>query len=134
MNRITLVVSLISTLLLSGCISTKDFTPQELDRSFYVIDTYTGNLCIGLSTSHCINLSVMVADTLKLSPIEKAYNQKVEGPNYPRSLMRLLLKPNDQSYTAESLDSTKRSYRLPKNEKTDLAWDTLSDIYKGIHE
>lgn len=134
MNRLFSFLVLIPSLLLGGCVSLDSLTPKENDTSFYALDTYTGSLCQGMSNGHCINLNIIVTETLKLAPIEQAYDQSVKGPNYPHSLMRILLKPSDNSYTVESLDSSNRNFRLPKNQKTDLAWDTLSSIYREIYE
>lgn len=118
---------------LTGCISSDSLIPEKKDSSFYLVDTKNGLLCLGL-TKECVRLSIVASQNGFVGPIERAYGQKLEAPNYPRSLMNILLKPSDGSYKATAMDNSNRLYSLPKNDKTDTAWRTMNDLYRYIYE
>ncbi|WP_372737974.1 hypothetical protein [Neptunomonas sp.] len=127
----TLVI--LTTTLLSGCFSENSFISEKKDNSFYLIDTKEGLLCKGM-TRTCISLSIIASQNGVLKPVENAYQQKITGPNYPRSLMIILLKPADNSYQATALDNNGRLYSLPKNDKTNIAWQALNDLYNANYQ
>lgn len=119
--------------LLSGCFSANSLIPEQKDNSFYLIDTKEGTLCNGM-TRFCVRLSIIASQNGSLPAVEKAYQQRITGPNYPRSLMIILLKPADSSYQATPLDNNGRAYSLPKNKKTNTAWKALNTLYDSNYE
>ena len=129
MSKRLATVLIMTTTLLSGCFSANSFIPETKDSSFYLVDTKEGSLCNGM-TRFCISLSIIASQNGTLKPVERTYTEKITGPNYPRSLMIILLKPADNSYQATSLDNNGRLYSLPKNDKTNTAWQALNDLYK----
>ena len=129
MSKLVATLVILTTTLLSGCFSANSFIPEEKDSSFYLLDTKEGALCNGM-TRMCISLSIIASQNGTLKPVENIYQQKITGPNYPRSLMVILLKPADNSYQATPLDNKSRLYSLPKNDKTNTAWQALNDLYK----
>ncbi|MCP4596016.1 hypothetical protein [Neptuniibacter sp.] len=115
---------------LSGCVSMDSLTSRdkpEADTSYYLIDTKYRFFCLG-NTKSCRDMTKIVSSRAKLVPIEKAYNQKVKGPNYPVSLTRILKQPNDNSYQAKAIGQEGRFFQIPVNEKTKIVWKVLTDI------
>lgn len=120
-------------LILTGCVSLPSTNNQAIDYSYYLIDTKRGELCRG-NSRECISLSIVASQNGLVSPIESAYKQKVTAPNYPRSLLTMLLNPKDKSYTAKRVENNGRFYQIPKERKTDIAWRTLKGLYTNIYE
>lgn len=115
---------------LSGCISLDDITPSDTpakDTSFYRVDTKFRFLCLGESTN-CRDMSKIVSARSKLKPIESEYNTEIKGPNYPVSLMRTIMYPNDKKYTAKPLGTDGRHFSLPITPRTKVVWTTLEEI------
>lgn len=133
MRKLAPVLLILTTTLLSGCFSADAFIPEKKDSSFYLIDTKEGLLCNGM-TKICISLSIIASQNGVLKPVENIYQQKITAPNYPRSLMIILLKPADGSYQASPLDNNGRLYSLPKNDKTNTAWQALNELYKASYQ
>lgn len=133
MNKLRASLILLTMTLLSGCFSTSSLVPEKKDSSFYLVDTKAGTLCEG-NTGFCVQFSLAASQNGALPDIEEAYQQRITGPNYPRSLMIILLKPADSSYAATSIDSTGRLYNLPKNTKTNIAWKVLNDLYQATYQ
>lgn len=133
MSKLLTTLLILTTTLLSGCFSADSLIPEKKDSSFYLIDTKEGLICNGM-TKICISLSIIASQNGVLKPVENAYQQKITAPNYPRSLMIILLKPADDSYQATPLDNNGRLYRLPKNDKTNIAWKALNDLYKANYK
>lgn len=133
MSKLAPVLFLLTTTLLSGCFSAGSLIPEKKDSTFYLIDTKEGLICNGM-TRFCISLSIIASQNGVLKPVEQTYQQKITGPNYPRSLMIILLKPADNSYQATPLDNNGRLYSLPKNAKTNTAWQALNDQHKANYK
>lgn len=133
MIKLKFMLLILAGTFLSGCFSAKPLLPEQKDNSFYLINTKEGTLCNGM-TRLCVSLSMIASQNGKLPTVEKAYQQKITGPNYPRSLMIILLKPADSSYQAIPLDNNGHSYSLPKNDKTNIAWKTLNDLYDANYD
>lgn len=131
-NRFAVALLILTTSLLSGCFSASSLVPEKKDSSFYLLDTETGNLCNGM-TRVCISLSIIASQNGLLVPVEKAYNQRITGPNYPRSLMLILMQPADSSYRVTKIGTNGNLYSLPKNDKTNVAWKTLNQLYKTTY-
>ena len=129
MMKLATALLILTTTLLSGCFSANSFTSEQKDSSFYLVDTKEGLLCNGMMR-FCVSFSIIASQNGVLKPVENTYQQKITGPNYPRSLMVILLKPADNSYQATPLDNKGRLYRLPKNNKTNTAWQAMNDLYK----
>ncbi|SIS45736.1 hypothetical protein [Neptunomonas antarctica] len=131
-NRLAVALTILATSLLSGCFSASALVPEEKDSSFYLLDTKSGSLCNGM-TRMCISLSIIASQNGSLAPVETAYKQRITGPNYPLSLMLILMKPNDNSYRATKIGTTGNVYSLPKNDKTNLTWQTLNEIHNSTY-
>lgn len=116
------------TLLTSGCLTT-----PNTSNAVYLIDTERGNFC-QIATNTCISLSIVASQNGRVQPIESLYAEQVTGPNYPRSLQRMLLNPKDGSYKATPVDNNGRAFQLPGNQKTHTAWRTLQDLYSHIYD
>lgn len=128
------LIILISILSLSGCISMDALTSSDkppADNSYYLIDTKYRFLCLGNST-RCYDMTKVVSSRTKLRPIEKEYGAEVKGPNYPVSLMRIVMNPADKSYKALPVGNEGRYFKIPKNEKTNVVWETLSIIQNDL--
>mgnify|MGYP000049765382 CR=1 FL=1 len=124
---------LTAMLALTGCMEFTGIKPvAETDKSFYVVDTKYMFLCRGLSQD-CQEMSLIASGRMYYAEIENAYGQKLRGPNYPRSLARMMMKPADGSYVAKAIDENGRYYRLPINEKTNKVWRTLGDIHRWVY-
>jgi hypothetical protein len=132
-NRLAVALTILATSLLSGCFSAGALLPEEKDSSFYLLNTKTGSLCNGM-TRMCISLSIIASRNGSLAPVEKAYQQRITGPNYPLSLMLMLIKPNDNSYHATKIGSTGNLYNLPKNDKTNLTWQALNELHNSTYD
>ncbi|WP_293264473.1 hypothetical protein [Neptunomonas sp.] len=133
MNKLSSFLLVLTVALLSGCFSTGNQVTGEQDSSYYLIDTKAGTLC-KQSTGFCVQLSLVASQNGVLPAVEKAYQQKISEPNYPRSLMIMLLTPNDKSYQAKNLDTNGRLYRLPRNVKTDTAWKALNELHYATYK
>ena len=133
MNKLFASLILLTMTLLSGCFSASSLVPETKDTSFYLVDTKEGMLCNG-NTGYCVRFSLVASRNGQLDAFTNAYQQKIIGPNYPRSLMIILLKPADNSYRATNLDTYGRLYSLPKNDKTNIAWKALNDLYHADYQ
>ena len=126
-----LLTSLLA-LLISGCISTIQESAKATDTSYYKVDLKNYTLCRG-NSRQCHNLNTILSATEYARPIEKAYKQKITGPNYRASLLRAMLNPQDKSYEAEKLTANGRFYKLPVNEKTDAVWKAMAAIHDELY-
>ncbi len=133
MKKRTLLPVIVTTLLLGGCISTSSLVPEKRDTSYYLVDAQSGNMCIG-DSGDCISFSIIASQDGDLPVIESAYNQQVVGPNYPRSLMQMLVFPENGSYKGTPIDNSGSRYRIPKNDATNTTWRELKRIYKYIYD
>ncbi|WP_415892584.1 hypothetical protein ACMXYN_15315 [Neptuniibacter sp. PT8_73] len=129
------VLLLIAGLSLSGCMSMDSLSlgksePTETD--YYLIDTKFRFFCLG-NTKQCRDMTKVVSSRAQLKPIEEAYGMPVKGPNYPVSLTRMLMNPADGSYKSTPVGDTGRYFKIPVNDKTLTAWNTLSDIEKDLY-
>ncbi len=106
---------------------------ESQDRSYYVVDLKDYSLCLG-DTGVCQNLTTITNSPYKAEAIEALYQQKVSGPNYRGSLLKMMLRPQDKSYTVEKISNDGRYYKLPINEKTQTVWDTLKRINDTIYQ
>jgi len=118
-------ITLVTTLV-AGCSGFSDLlhTPEE---NFYAIDSENKFYCKG-SSSNCMDITKIVSARSMLSPIEDAYQQKITGPNYPVTLIQVLLYPQDGAYEGQPVGREGRFYQIPKTARTDLVWGVLSDI------
>ncbi|MBY4675633.1 hypothetical protein [Marinobacterium arenosum] len=120
-------------LTLAGCMSLNDLKPADDGSSqYYILDTASRMLCKGTS-NRCQDLAPINTANHLLKPIEEAYGQTVEGPNFSVSLMKLVLQPPDNAYPVQAISGKRYHYRLPINEQTRVVWDTLGDIYADIY-
>jgi len=124
MIRLFAIVAFAS--ILSGCFGPITM-PESEDKSFYVIDLKTHALCRGM-TNDCFDMNTIVYNMSLVQPIENRYNKTITGPNYRGSLIKMMIFPPDESYTAEKMTSNGRYYRLPINDKTDSVWFTLKEL------
>ena len=131
-----LLIILAAIIGLNGCISMDAITPSfkaESDTSFYLIDTKYRFFCEG-DSKRCRDMTKVVSSRGQLYPIEKAYNQQVKGPNYPVSLMLIIMNPNDKRYKATPVGGEGRYFKVPKNDSTDLVWTTLTSIQDDLFD
>ena len=129
-------ITLIAIIGLNGCINMDAITPvfqAETDTSYYLIDTKYRFFCEG-DSKRCKDMTKVVSSRGELYPIENAYNQEVKGPNYPVSLMLMIMNPNDGSYKATPVGNEGRFFKVPKNDTTDLVWNTLSSILNDLFD
>ncbi len=125
---------LVAVLSLSGCVDVNSIMPekgQAADRSYYLVDTKFRFMCMG-NTKECRDMTKIVSSRAELKPIEEAYSQQVEGPNYPVSLALMLLHPINNSYQAKPIGNEGRYYSIPINEQTKIVWETLSSIEQNL--
>ena len=127
-----LLASLLA-LVVSGCINTLQESAKATDTSYYKVDLKDYSFCRG-NSRQCHNLNTILSATEHAQPIERAYNQKITGPNYRASLLRMMLNPKDQSYKAEQLSDNGRFHKLPKNEKTDAVWNSMVAIHQDLYK
>ncbi|WP_286236803.1 hypothetical protein [Neptuniibacter halophilus] len=130
MRSVTLLIAFLG---LSGCMSLDSITPgkgEPVDTSFYLIDIQNRFYCNGNSRV-CSDMTKIVSSRAQLQPLEESYGQPVKGPNYPASLIRMVIKPMDGSYQSTPVGDEGRYFRVPKNDKTDLVWRTLQKIQNG---
>lgn len=128
------VIVLFAMLGLSGCVDMDSLIPsknENIDRSYYLLDTKLKFFCIG-NTKVCRDMTKIVSSRSLLQPIEEAYNQEVKGPNYPVTLARMIINPADGSYKTKPVGSEGRYIQVPKNDRTNIVWDTLSFIEEDL--
>ncbi|MGH1461670.1 MAG: hypothetical protein ACRBB6_06515 [Neptuniibacter sp.] len=121
---------LIAALSLGGCVNMDSLTPGKgtvYDTSYYLLDTKYKFMCLG-NSKECRDMTKVVSSRADLKPIEEIYGKEVTGPNYPATLARIIMYPEDQSYQAQPLGSEGRFFQIPINAKTRVVWDTLTDI------
>lgn len=125
---------LVAVLGLSGCVDVNSIMPekgQAADRSYYLVDTKFRFMCIG-NTKECRDMTKIVSSRAELKPIEEAYGKSVSGPNYPVSLARMVMYPDNGSYTATPVGNDGRFFSVPVNEQTKIVWDTLTSIEEKL--
>ena len=130
--RILIIIT--SILGLSGCLSMDALTSSDkapTDTSYYLIDTKYRFFCMG-NSNRCYDMTKVVSSRTKLRPVEKEYAAEVTGPNYPVSLMRIIMNPSDDSYKASPIGSEGRYFKIPKNAKTKIVWETLTSIQNDL--
>ncbi|MCV6611407.1 MAG: hypothetical protein OIF55_11610 [Amphritea sp.] len=131
------MLKMISTALLAisltGCVSNIIEPSEPKDTSYYVVDLKDYSFCLG-NTGACHNLSTITNGTLYAAPIEEAYGQKISYPNYRGSLLKMMLRPADQSYTPEKISDNGRYYKLPINDKTDTVWKVMERIHAAYYD
>lgn len=131
MNKIWLTPLL--ALALSGCINTDNLLkPAPGVDEYYTFDSQQLRLCRGESRT-CHELSVIVSDRLVLKPVEQAYNSRINGPNYPMQLARLLLNPPHNEYDAQPIGDGEHTYRLPINDQTNAVWQALDTAFNNLY-
>ena len=119
---------LLSAIAITGCVSVYSLKPNaELDTSFYRLDAQNRMLCQG-ETKRCQDLTLIATAEHYFEPIEIALGGELTGPNYVRSLMRLMLQPTVNSYPISRIESKQYQYKLPINDQTQLVWNTLKQI------
>ncbi|EAR63032.1 hypothetical protein [Neptuniibacter caesariensis] len=126
---------LITAMTLTGCLGLDTMKSDQgtpKDTSYYLIDTKYKYLCLG-NTSKCKDMTKIVSAQDKFTPIEQAYGKPIAGPNYPISLIRMLLNPQDGSYQSTQQGTTGRLYRIPRNEMTQTVWRTLEVIERDLY-
>ncbi len=125
-----LAIFLLVSLGLSGCVEMKSLISEEdhpSDQSYFIVDTKFRFLCLG-NSKDCKDMTKIVSARAQLSPIEEAYGKKITGPNYPISLTRMVLYPEDQSYKAIPIGNDGRFHSVPVTPRTMIVWDTLTAI------
>ena len=130
-----LFITLAAVIGLNGCISMDAITPSfktESDTSYYLIDTKFRFFCEG-NTKQCQDMTKIVSSRAELQPIEAVYDTPIKAPNYPVSLMHIIMNPKDGSYKAAPVGNEGRYFKVPKNEKTKVVWATLSRITEGLY-
>ncbi len=115
---------LLTTLTLTGCLSMESLKPDtSKDTSFYRLDANSRMFCRG-ETNLCQDLT-LIASSHRLQQVEEAYGSTIETNNTVRGLMKLVLQPADQAYTAEPLAGLQYQYKLPITERTTQLWNLL---------
>lgn len=125
---------LVAVLTMTGCVDMDSLIPEKgepADKSFYLVDTKFRFICLG-ETSNCRDMTKIVSSRSELKPIEEAYGKEVTGPNYPVTLARIIMYPEDGSYKAQPIGSDGRFFSVPVNEKTNIVWETLTSIEKNL--
>lgn len=126
----------LATFFISGCVSLDSLTSdngEQRDTSFYLLDLKNRWYCNG-NTRECLDITKIVSSRAQLLPLEKEYNQEIKGPNYPVSFIRMVMQPKDGSYKTTQVGDEGRYHKVPKNDKTDLVWSTLSQIQTRLHD
>lgn len=118
---------------LTGCVGNIIEPSEPKETDYYVVDLKDFSFCLG-NTGACHNLSTINNGTLYAGPIEAAYDQKITAPNYRGSLMKMMLRPKDQSYTPEKISDNGRYYKLPVNDKTQTVWKTMERIHDAFYD
>lgn len=129
-KTLTLTIAVV-TVLLAGC---SDFTKTLTDtsyRDYYRLDGKSLSLCRG-QTVDCYPFSSLSSAQERLPAIEKAYDYKFTGPNYPLEAARLILRPPHQEYTIER-GPNGRYFKLPINEQTRTVWNALEQAGKTLY-
>ncbi len=126
------ITATLLTLALTGCMDSITKLAEPTDVSFYTVDLKNFSYCQG-SGSTCHDLSSIVSSTQYAGPIERAYGNKISGPNYRGSLLRMILNPQGAPYSAEKISENGRFYRVPANAYTDTVWKTLEDIHDALY-
>lgn len=132
MRNIGLIVLL--GIALSGCLNMDSLSlgkGEERDTSFYLVDAKYRFICLG-NTKICKDMTKIVSARSMLRPVEKAYDTTITGPNYPVSMVRMLLNPKDESYKSMPVGKEGRYFKLPKNEKTNTVWETMLRIEEDL--
>lgn len=130
MKRLSLLAAVLA---LGGCVNLSGALKEDPTADeFYTLDTRYYRLCRG-ETSRCQDLTSIVSVRAQLRPIEQAYGHKIQGPNYPTDLARMILTPPDGSYASEAVGSDGRYFRVPVNRHTKTVWDTLDKAYHSIY-
>lgn len=131
-----LTAFLSASVVLTGCVSVDSLMPEPSaakDTSFYRIDTKARALCLG-ETTRCRDYTKIVSALPQLRPIEKDYGTQVKGPNYPVSLMRIMMQPADGAYVAQPLGTDGRHFSIPITPRTQKAWRILEEIERSHYD
>lgn len=130
MKRLSLLAAVLA---LGGCVNLSGALKEAPSADqFYTLDTRYYRFCRG-ETSDCQELTSIVSVRAQLKPIEQAYGRKIQGPNYPTDLARMILTPPDGSYQSEAMGADGRYFRIPINPHTDTVWHTLDKAYQSIY-
>ncbi len=130
MKRLSLLAAVLA---LGGCVNLSGALKEDPSADqFYTLDTRYYRFCRG-ETSDCQELTSIVSVRAQLKPIEQAYGRKIQGPNYPTDLARMILTPPDGSYQSEAMGDDGRYFRIPINPHTDTVWHTLDKAYQSIY-
>jgi hypothetical protein len=125
---------LVAVLTITGCVDMNSLIPEKgepADKSFYLVDTKFRFICLG-KTKNCQDMTKIVSSRSELKPIEEAYGKKVTGPNYPVTLARIIMYPEDGSYKAQPIGNEGRFFSIPVNERTNIVWETLNSIEQNL--
>lgn len=117
-----------SMTVLAGCSTT-----AQQSAGYYILDRQQGRLCQS-SHGECIPLSIIASQNGRLPNTVRVYQQPISGPNYPRSLINLLLNPAHLDYVATPEPGSEERFRLPKNAATDTVWRELQATYYQVYQ
>ncbi len=129
MRYLTPLLLLLTLTGCSGSLLQRDPTVYE----FYRLDTQKLRMCQGLSGG-CLDLSLIAFGGENRPAIERAFNAKIAGPNYPLSLARMLLNPPGGEYQTKVIDENGRYYQLPGNAQTDATWQALQRSFDTLYD
>ncbi len=120
---------LLTALTLTGCLSMESLKPDTTkDTSFYRLDANSRMFCRG-ETNLCQDLILIASSSHLLQQVEQAYGSTIETNNTVRGLMKLVLQPADQAYTAQPLPGLQYQYKLPITERTTQLWNLLKQAH-----
>ncbi len=131
MKRLSLLAAMLA---LGGCVNLSGALKEDPTADqFYTLDTRYYRFCRG-ATANCQDLTSIVSVRAQLKPIEQVYGRKIQGPNYPTNLARMILTPPDGSYSSEAIGTDGRYFRVPINLHTDTVWHTVDKAYSSIYQ
>ncbi|GGK66107.1 hypothetical protein [Amphritea balenae] len=106
----------LSGLLLTGCIS-NPLSQEPIDTSFYMIDLKRNIICLG-NSKNCEDMSPLYHNPIKANRIGSLYNQAVTGESTRSALLKMIIRPDNKTYSGEKLSDDGRFYTIPLTEKT----------------
>lgn len=130
-----LAMFLTISIALSGCVNVNSLVPEErqsVGHNYFLIDTKFRLFCRS-DSKNCKDMTKIVSARAQLQPIETAYGKAVTGPNYPISLSRMIMQPEDGHYNAKPIGDDGRFFSIPVTPRTQLVWDTLSSIEEELY-
>ena len=131
MKKILLPLTAIaSTALLSGCLTLQ---PAPGVGEYYTLDTKKLTICMG-DSHRCHTLIDFAYSQETLPPVENAYGKKVDGPNYPVEMARMMLNPPNNLYKASVKDSNGRYYKVPVNTQTNTVLRALEKASNTLYQ